>query len=220
MAADGANQVTDAVRPRWRKIVGTVLLAQLVLVPAVAFAYVSHQDKPAPRAGLVMAADAKRPVPEIVYAACSGERIKHLVLAQSGSETILWSAIGDTSATQPITIGKHVEGMRTRQPLDHVPGPESDLTLAVTTNRFPSPAKLDFTMQDVPTSGALTFDGTYSDEAAFKSAALRRIPCGAEKDKTVPVLKKLLLGQGALAVIGVGLLLVPFYREPRGAKIA
>lgn len=220
MAADGAKQVTDAVRPRWRKIVGTVLLAQLVLVPAVAFAYVSHQDKPEPRVGLVMAPDAKRPVPEIVYAACSGEHIKHLVLTQAGSTTILWSAIGDVPADQPITIGKHVDGLKTRQALERPPSPQADLSIAVSTDRFPSPAKLDFTMQDVPTSGALTFDGTYANEAAFKAAALRRMPCGSEKDTTVPALKKLLVGQGALAAIGVALLVVPFYREPRGTKVA
>ena len=69
-------------------------------------------------------------------------------------------------------------------------------------------------MDQVPTSGALSYHGTYADDDAFTAAALDATPCGAESSGSRSLLIKVLIGEVLLALVGVGLVTVPHYRGP------
>ncbi len=216
LAGDGPAEVKDPLRPRWQKVVGVVLVAQVMLVPVIGLLFILHGDKPQPRAGVTLT-DATSAAPEIVYAACAGERIEHVAVSRAAtsgsSQALLWSALGDTSAAQPITIGDAPPGMTVGQELARPISPQADLVLVVATNRMPDPAELRFTMRDLAVGKVLSFKGTY-DASTFPAAARSVTPCGEEKDKLETVLAKVLVGEGLLAVAGLLLLNLPHYRGP------
>ncbi len=218
LAADGSTEVGDPLRPHWRRYVGLALLAQLVILPVIGFVLVDRSDKLDARVGVVQAADQDPPEPSIVYAPCPGERIQHIALsASTGKGTlteVIWSASGDAPADQPITFGQTPTGMDTKQRLVHPVGPRQSLVLLVSTNQLRSPAVLNFNMADVPTTGALSYHGTYTDSAEFRAAALDTTGCGAERDPTRSLLTKLVVVQVALGVVGVMLLMLPRYPGP------
>ena len=193
-----------------------VLIGQLVLVPVIGLLFILHGDKPQPRAGVTLTA-AQPAAPEVVYAPCSGERIQRVAVSRAATkdapQVLLWSALGDASAAQPITIGVAPPGMTVRQALARPISPHADLVLVVATTRMPDPAQLRFNMRDLEAGRVLSFKGTY-DASAFPAAAMSVTPCGEEKDKLESVLAKVLIGEGLLAVAGLLLLNLPHYRGP------
>ncbi len=173
-----------------------------MLVPVIGLLFILHGDKPQPRAGVTLTA-AQPAAPEVVYAPCSGERIQRVAVSRAATkdapQVLLWSALGEASADQPITIGVAPPGMTVRQDLARPISPRADLVVVVATTRMPDPAELRFNMRDVEPGNVLSFDGTYA-ASAFPAAAMAVTPCGAEKDKLESVLAKVLVGEGLLAV--------------------
>lgn len=218
LSADGTEEVTDPLRPRWRRYVGLALLAQLVFVPVIGFVLVDRSDKLDSRVGVVQAADQVPPEASIVYAPCPGERIQHIALSESTGKgslsEVIWSATGDASADQQITFGQTPAGMQTKQRLVHPVGARQSLVLLVSTNQLTSPAVLNFNMADVPSSGALSYRGTYLNSDAFRTAAFDSTACGAEHDSTRALLTKVVVAEVVLAVVGVALLMLPRYPGP------
>lgn len=225
LAADGTAEVHDPLRPRWRRYVGLALVGQLVLVPILGFVLVKDGDKQDARVGVEQAADQSSSgatAPSIVVAACPGERLRHIALSVStGKGTIdelLWSATGDAAADHPVTLGQTPPGMQTKHRLQHPVGDhQKDLVLSVSTNQVAHPATLTFSMDDVPTSGTLSYHGMYGDEQAFRTAALGATPCGSSPSSTRHRLVAVLLVEVGLALVGLALLLLPYYAGPPAA---
>lgn len=219
MAADGSHEVDDPLRPRWRRTLGILLIAQLLLVPVLGFVLVRQEEKLDSRVGVVRAGNANAPEAMLVYAPCPGERIRHIVLSEKGAKgtlnTVLWSAVGDAPADQPIRFGADVPRMTTRQRLAKPVGPKDNLILLVATNQVTNPQQLSFSLADVPATGVLTFGGTVRDQDAFRTAALDNTRCGAQDDDQRGLLTTALFVELALAVVGVGLLTLPRYPAPR-----
>jgi len=219
LAADGTVEVNDPLRPRWRRYLGYVLLGQLLLVPILGFLVVESGEDPEARAGVVLADSGKPPIADIVFAACPGERVRHIALTASAgkgaaTEDVIWSASGDAAADQPITIGEAPAGMTTKQRLKKPLSMHQKLTLAVATNQIEHPAKLLFTMDNLPTSGAFTYNGSFDDEQAFRTAAFDNTPCGSSSGGPRKTLIRVLVAEGVLALIGVALLTLPYYAGP------
>ncbi len=197
-------------------MLGVALVAQLVLVPVIGLLFILHGDKPQPRAGVTLT-DTQPAAPEVVYAPCRGEGIQRVAVSRAATkdapQVLLWSALGEASADDPITIGVAPPGMTVRQELARPISPRADLVLVVATTRMPDPAELRFSMRDLEPRNVLSFDGTYA-ASAFRAAAMSVTPCGAEKDKLESVLAKVLIGEGLLAVAGLLMLNLPYYRGP------
>jgi hypothetical protein len=218
LAADGTTEVTDPLRARWRRYLAFALIAQLVLVPVLGFYYIQQGDKLDARVGVVQQGEQDPPDVSIVYAACPGERITHIALSRAGGKgvlnTVIWSATGDAAADQPIEFGKTPDGMTEKVELAEPVAVHEKLVLLVSTNQLKDPNSLEFTMDDVPTSGAVSYHGTYSDDDAFRTAALDTTPCGAESSGNRRLLVKVMIGEVLLALVGVGLVTLPRYRGP------
>ena len=217
LAADGSAEVDDPLRPRWRRYLGIALVVQLVMVPVLGFVLIRESNELKARAGLVQAVNQATPVLSVVYAPCPGERIRHIVVSTPSKGSIgevLWSAEGDAAADTPIVVGQTPAGMTVKQRLKHPLGPHQSLVIVVSTNQLKHPAKLDFSMDDVPTAGALSYNGTYNDDRSFRTAALDATRCGAESDNNRGLLAKILVGEVVLALIGGALLVFPRYRGP------
>lgn len=217
LAADGTVEFDDPLRPRWRRLLGIVLIAQLVVVPVLGSILVEKGNKLESRVGVVKQATQDPPVASIVYAPCPGERIRRIALSTPTGGTlgeVLWSVSGDAPADRPIVIGDTPVGMQTKKQLRHPVGQHEKLVLLVSTNQLTNPAVLDFSMDDVPTSGALSYHGVYADDEEFRTAALVGTRCGAEGDSSRGILTKILVGQVVLALVGAALLLLPRHPGP------
>ncbi len=218
LAADGTEEVEDPLRPRWRRYLAFVLIAQLVLVPVFGFMFIQQGEKLDSRVGVVQEAGQDPPVVSVVYAPCPGERITHIALSRAGGKgvlnTVIWSAVGEAPADQPIEFGKTPDGMTEKVALASPVGPHEKLVLLVATNQLKDPNTMEVEMDKVPTRGALSYHGTYADDDAFTAAALDATPCGAESSGSRSLLIKVLIGEVLLALVGVGLVTVPHYRGP------
>lgn len=218
-AADGPDEVEDPLRPRWRKVAGICLLVQLALMPFVGSLLLSKDQTPDSRVGVETGVDETA---QIVYAGCSGERIRHIVLSRQGSKgslsQILWSVVGDTSSSEPIEVGRDVSGMTTNKQLARPIGPTEDLTLIVATNQLPRPAPLRFNMADVPSTGALSYHDAYSDADTLQAGTHADSPCGLENSTTERNLAIVLVAEVLLAFIGLALLVLPRYAAPKPSR--
>jgi hypothetical protein len=158
-------------------------------------------------------------VANIVLAACPGERVRHIAVTKGANRSttvpeVVWSADGDAAADQPITIGQAPAGMKTKQRMDTPPKADEALTLVVTTNQIAHPAKLNFSMDKLPTSGAFTYNGAFDNAQSFRAAALDNTPCGSTSGGMRRTLIRVLLAEGVLALLGVALLTLPYYAGP------
>ena len=218
LAADGKTEVKDPLRPRWRRYLAFVLIAQLALVPVIGFVFIQESDKLDSRVGVVQQGEQDPPVASIVYADCPGERITHIALSRAGGKgvlnTVIWSAAGDAPAEQPIEFGKTPDGMTEKVKLAEPVAVNEELVLLVSTNQLKDPNTLKFAMGDVPTGGALSYHGSYPDDDSFRTAAFDTTPCGAESSGNRSLLIKVMIGELLLALVGVGLVTVPHYRGP------
>jgi hypothetical protein len=156
----------------------------------------------------------------IVNAVCPGERVVEITLwrrTDSGPHEELWRIAGDAPLPERLDLGAVPDGMRTAAPLRRPSTAQEPLSLKVVTSELDSSYSMDFTLEDIPSQGVLSFGDVYTTDAAFAQAVFDDTPCGdpySEKGSQQFARITLIVAGGA-AVSGVSLFVAARHRRSR-----
>jgi hypothetical protein len=214
--ADGPVVGNDPLRPRWRTRLASVLAAQLLLLPFVAYLSVGGTPYPMSRVGVTMDTGSL----QVLNVACPGERLLEITLRRVSLDwersTVLWSATGNAPLPEDVDLGDVLPELTTQTPLTREIRPTEQLSLRVVTSdleglEFP----LDFTLDQVPDTGVLSFNGTFATLAAYRADVLTGTPCEDPSGKNAAgrVLERVVIGQFIAFAASVAIAL-PMRRYP------
>jgi hypothetical protein len=199
-------------------VAGVVLLTCGVLAFVVAGFAVMGDPFPLSRAGVA----AERDGFMVVNGVCPGERVLEVTLARqtaSGPYIELWGVAGDAALPERLSFGSTPPGMRTVTALSEPLSPHEALSLIVVTSELDSPYSMDFVLDEVPSTGVLSFGEVYPTFDAFARAAVADTPCGDPYSKNGAerfAVVAMLFGAG-VGVVGVTLLLLAHRSRVRSA---
>lgn len=218
--SDGYRVGHDRLRPRWRRVLGTVLLVQLVLllaIPVVLLGTIFGDPYPLSRVGLTRASGGDI---DVLTVACPDERVRSVELERRPPQSddapvMLWSSTGDAPLPDRFALGGRVRGLSTDKALSSPVRPGDPLRIEVTTSDLPHTYGMKFRPREVRRGSILTHLGRHPDYASYRAAVLQDTPCEREAVLPLSFFAWFVVAQLALGAIGLALVVFPRYPAPR-----